>query len=519
MKASQDTIPTALASAVRSYPAGAAVCDGDTVLSWTELSDRVRAAAAGLLTLGVADGDAVAVWSPNTWHWVVAALAVHHTGAALVPVNTRYTGQEAQDVIARTHARVLLVADAFLGHDLASTLDRTEMPHLASVVLVPVDGRHPRPDELPWDVLSDPGADIGAVDASAAAVTEETVSDILFTSGTTGRSKAVACTHRQSLTSSRGWAECGALTADDRYLIINPFFHSFGYKAGILASLQTGATIVPHRTFDVAAVLATIEERRITVLPGPPTIYRSILDSPDRAGRRLDSLRLAVTGAASIPVTLIEELERELSFDTVLTAYGLTESGGFATMCRPGDDATTVASTSGRAMPGYEVRIADTGEILVRGPGVMREYLGDPEATAATLDIDGWLHTGDIGSLDDAGNLRITDRLKDMFVCGGFNVYPAEVEQRILTLDGIRECAVIGVPDERLGEVGAALVVLDPHTPLAAESLPVQERTVLEHCRATLANFKIPRSVDIRTELPRNASGKVLKKNLREELS
>jgi HIP---CoA ligase len=216
-----------------------------------------------------------------------------------------------------------------------------------------------------------------------------------------------------------------------------------------------------------------------------------------------------------VPVALVERMQSELSFDTVLTAYGLTEAV-VVTMGRPGDDPRLVATTSGRATAGFEVRIAGpdeggAGEVLLRGPNVMLGYDGDPAATGEAIDQEGWLHTGDVGTLDGQGNLAITDRLKDMYICGGFNVYPAEVEQALARLPGVADSAVIGVPDPRLGEIGKALVV-----PRAGHQLTAED--VIGHCRERLANFKVPRQVEFRTELPRNAAGKVLKRQLREEL-
>jgi acyl-CoA synthetase (AMP-forming)/AMP-acid ligase II len=323
----------------------------------------------------------------------------------------------------------------------------------------------------------------------------------------------VLCAHRQSLSASASWAANGKITSDDRYLCINPFFHNFGYKAGILACLQTGATLIPHLTFDPLHALQAIEQHRITVLPGPPTIYQTLLDHPARRDYDLTSLRFAVTGAAIVPVVLVERMQSELDIDIVLTAYGLTEANGMGTMCRADDDAVTVATTCGRPFADFELRIDSTGphggEVLLRGPNVMLGYLDDPEATAAAIDADGWLHTGDIGAVDEAGNLRITDRLKDMYICGGFNVYPAEVEQVLSRMEGVADAAVIGVPDERLGEVGRAFVVARPGSNL-------DEQSVIAYTREHLANFKAPRSVRFVDVLPRNAGGKVVKPQLRE---
>jgi HIP---CoA ligase len=296
---------------------------------------------------------------------------------------------------------------------------------------------------------------------------------------------------------------------------VNPFFHSFGYKAGILVCLLTGATIVPQLVYDPEQAMRLIGAERITVLPGAPTIYQTILDHPARQSFDLSSLRLAVTGAAVVPVALVERMQSELSFDVVLTAYGLTEAV-VVTMCRPGDPPRTVATTSGRATAEFEIRLSDgvsqdnTGEILLRGPNVMLGYLDDPAATKEAIDADGWLHTGDVGRLDGDGNLTITDRLKDMYICGGFNVYPAEVEQVLARLPAVAESAVIGVPDGRLGEVGKAFVVTRPGQELTAAE-------VIAYCRERLANFKVPRQVEFRPALPRNPSGKALKRLLREE--
>jgi acyl-CoA synthetase (AMP-forming)/AMP-acid ligase II len=505
------TIPAVLTHAARAHgDAEALVEPGGPRLRFHQLHDRVREVARAFIAAGIKPGDRVAVWSPNTHHWVLAGLGAQYAGAVLVPVNTRYTGPEALDVVHRSQARALVVAGPFLGTDRLAALReaaRAEGVTLpGTVVRVPVEGGDP----LDWDEFcagaSVPPAD---ADARAAAVTPDQVSDILFTSGTTGRSKGAMSAHRQALGVARAWVDCGQVTAGDRYLVVNPFFHSFGYKAGILAGLVSGATIVPQAVYDPDEAMRLIEAERITVLPGPPTLYQRMLDHPARDKYDLSSLRLAVTGAATVPAAFVERIRSELTFDTVLTAYGLTEAV-VATMCRPGDDPDTVAHTSGRATADFAVRIADSGEILLRGPNVMLGYLDDPAATEAAIDADGWLHTGDVGGLDDRGYLTITDRLTDMYICGGFNVYPAEVEQVLARLDGVAESVVIGVPDGALGEVGAAYIVPRPGHELSTSD-------VLDFCRSRLAGYKVPRRVEFRAELPRNALGKPLKRILREE--
>ena len=507
MTADPRTVPAALDRFADQLPTQDALITDDRSFTAAALRNAVHRAAAALITLGVQPGDRVAIWSPNTWHWVVACLAIHHAGAAMVPLNTRYTAAEASDILARSEAPVLFAMGRFLGNDRAADLDRDALPALRHIVRIPIDEA-----DGTWDEFIERGSDLkgtAAVVARAAAVTPDDVSDILFTSGTTGRSKGVLCAHRQSLSGSASWAANGKITSDDRYLCINPFFHNFGYKAGILACLQTGATLIPHLTFDPLRTLQAIEQHRITVLPGPPTIYQTLLDHPARHDYDLSSLRFAVTGAATVPVVLVERMQSELDIDIVLTAYGLTEANGMGTMCRADDDTVTVATTCGRPFADFELRIGDGGEVLLRGPNVMLGYLDDREATAAAIDTDGWLHTGDIGEVDERGNLRITDRLKDMYICGGFNVYPAEIEQVLARMDGVADAAVIGVPDQRLGEVGRAFVVTRPGSELDEES-------VIAYTREHLANFKAPRSVRFVEALPRNAGGKVVKPELRE---
>jgi len=504
------TIPAAVARAAREFGDAEALAVPDGVrLSYAELEERVIQVSAALIAAGIETGDRVALWAPNGGEWMLAALGALSAGAVLVPVSTRFTGPEALDVIVRSGARALFVAGNFLGADRLGALKEAagvpdaagSLDRLALVVRVPEE----------WEEFTRRGAAVTAatVRERAERVNPGDLSDIMFTSGTTGRSKGAMTSHERSLAVARAWAACGEVTRRDRYLVANPFFHTFGYKAGILACLVSGAALVPQPVFDAGEAMRLVAAERITVLPGAPTIYQMILDHPGRGALDLSSLRLAVTGAADVPVALIERMRRELSFETVLTAYGLTEAV-VATMCRPGDAPAVISGTSGRAAAGFEVRIGPSEEILLRGPNMMLGYLDDPEATAAAIDADGWLHTGDAGRLDGAGNLTITGRLKDMYICGGFNVYPAEVEQVLARLDGVADSAVVGMPDPRLGEVGRAFVVPRPGVALAEED-------VLAFCRERLANYKVPRRVEFRGELPRNPSGKVLKRVLKEE--
>jgi HIP---CoA ligase len=523
------------------YGDGLAVIDGPRRLSYAELAAQVRTMARALMAAGVQSGDRVAVWLPNTSHWLVAALGAQSAGASLVPMNTRYTGYEAGDVLRRTGARVLFLPDRFLGQDYLAALREAApgaaaagpvggLDGLALAVRVPVEGadsgqangggQAPAPGVTNWEHLLARAGETSeeAARARAAQVRADDVADIIFTSGTTGAPKGAVSTHRQTIAVAVAWAERGQVTERDVYMIIAPFFHTFGYKAGWVVALLCGATIVPQLTFNIDRVLDQVERERVTMLPGPPTIFQELLAHPGRDQHDLSSLRLVVTGAAMVPVALIERMWTELSIETILTAYGLTEAV-VVTMCLPGDDAETISGTCGCAAADFEIRIAgadgrelgpgDDGEVLLRGPNVMVGYLDDPAATRAAIEPDGWLHTGDIGHLDERGYLTITDRLKDMFTVGGFNVYPAEIENAIMRLDSVIDCAVVGKPDERLGEVGLAYVVTRPGASLSAAD-------VIAHCRERLANFKVPREVVFVATLPRNAGGKVLKRDLRQ---
>jgi acyl-CoA synthetase (AMP-forming)/AMP-acid ligase II len=524
MDAAHRSLPGVLRDAAREFADREAVVDGDTRLTYGDLHEQVRRTAAALLGLGLEKGDRVCIWAPNSWQWEVLALAVTYAGGTLTPINTRYTGHEAVDVVVRTNAKVVAVADGFLGrgqHDELAAAAAAGGHALPPVVLLPYGEEPPRREGvMVWDDLDRLARDVdlAEVERRADGVSPDDVADILFTSGTTGRSKGAQSAHRQVVSVAQAWAECGEVTSADRYLVVNPFFHSFGYKAGIVVALLTGATVVPQAVFDVPETFRTIEDERISVLPGAPAIYQAMLESPERTRHDLSSLRLAVTGAATVPVALVERMQSEMGFDTVLTAYGLTEAV-VATMCRPGDADDLVAGSCGRAAAGLEVRVAasggnaplpagEEGEVLLRGENVMLGYLDDPEATNEAIDADGWLHTGDVGRLDENGYLKITDRLKDVFIVGGFNVYPAEVEQVLARLDGVVESAVVGVPDHRLGEVGHAYVVRRTGSEL-------DEETVIAHAGQRLANFKVPRAVTFVDDLPRNPSGKVLKRELR----
>jgi HIP---CoA ligase len=529
------TIPRLLRASAGKYGELQAVADNGTSLTFAELADAALLVTRAALAHGIGAGDRVAIWAPNTHRWIVSALGVLSAGATVVPVNTRYRGAEARELMARTQTRALFVEQGFLGYDHLGALLASgtgggaadpELADLRLVVDLSPDGDGQAASSwlqavrLGWEEFlgSAPAVPADEATRAADAVRPGDLSEIIFTSGTTGRAKGVMLAHGPGIELYTGYGKIWGLREGDRYLISLPLFHTGGNKAGMIASLIHGVTMVPLPVFDIAAALAVIERERITVMNGPPTIYYAILDSPERAKFDLATLRLAATGAAVVPEVLVERARTELPFENFITAYGLTECYGTATMCRPSDSTETVARTNGAALPGVELRVVDNagqavqagipGEVLIRGANLTRGYWQDPEATAAAIDADGWLHTGDIGTLDAAGNLKITDRLKDLFIVGGFNVSPAEVEQVMARHPDILEVAVVGVADARLGEVARAYVI-----PAHGKAPSAPE--LIEWCRERLANFKVPRSVEFVDALPRNASGKVLRRELR----
>ncbi len=503
------TIPHAAARAAQLWGDAPALLEHGDVWSFNQLWARCREAASALLARGVGEGDRIAIWAPNSREWVVAAVAAMTCGAAIVPLNTRLKGREAGDILRRTHARMMFTVENFLGIDYPALLSAEDVPDLTETVLLDAD--------FGTFLASGKGAGDVAIDAALARLTADHLSDILFTSGTTGVPKGVMMTYGRVIPQCGVWIGNTGLSAGERYLIVNPFFHSFGFKVGWVACLISGAVIVPMPQFDVASARDSIVRDRINFLPGPPTIFQMLLAEKEREDFDCSSLRGGTTGAATVPPVLVERIRTELGMKDIITAYGMTECVNI-TSCRPGDSVDLIATTCGAAIPGNDVIIAgengqevprgETGEIWVRGQGVMLGYLDDPEATAEAIDANGWLHTGDVGTMDTHGYVRITDRLKDMYISGGFNVYPAEVEKLLSNHPAVGMVAVVGIADERMGEVGKAYVVLRP-------GASATEAEMAAWSRENMANYKVPRSFVFVDDVPRNASGKVLKTELR----
>ncbi|QGZ96139.1 AMP-binding protein [Terricaulis silvestris] len=489
-----------------------AIIDGDERLTWLDLRRESCLVARALMGSGVARGDRCCIWAANQARWIVTALGLHAVGATLVPVGARLKAREVGDILRRTRAR-LLFCDPGLVHD--ESIDGGD--DLKAIVAFGGADDH----TLSWAefLLRAETVTEADLDGRILADAPDDLADILFTSGTTGVPKGVPMTHAQSLIACAQQQLCvSRFIAGDVFAVAYPFAHNAGYRAGWQAGLLFGATVIAVRNTKAIDFLRLIDEERVTILPAVPTIHQAMLAHPDRAQFDLSSIRNVSTGATVIPVELIADMRVFYGAEAVSTGYGLTEAAGSVSHTRPGDSADVIATTTGRPLDNLEVKLVDAshnevrrgdaGEIAVRGPQIMRGYFEDAEATRAAFTEDGFLLTGDVGKFDAAGNLKITDRIKDMFIVGGFNVYPAEVEAQIRRMDGVEDVAVIGVEDHRLGQVGHAFIVR------AARST-LDEAAIIAWCRGAMANYKAPRSVTFLDALPRNATGKVSKAALR----
>jgi HIP---CoA ligase len=518
MSGTARSIPATLRATAARHAGLDAIVDGDVRLSYGELDRAVLDVARALLSMGVAPGDRVAIWAQNCWQWCVATLGIAAAGAVTVPINTRFRGREAAQLIGDSRPVALFTTTGFLGTDYPSML-RAVAPEHAALTTIVMSGEV-GPGDLSWSEFLSGGAGVADHEALARleAIGPDDVSDIMYTSGTTGFPKGVVQTHGKNLQAMGALAATLDLGPGDRNLTIAPLFAQFGLRGGIYMDVIVGAATVVDAVFDGGRIIDLIERERITLLPGPPTILKALL-SPATVGRDISSLRLALTGSTVIPEEMVIELLDRKVFAHVVQGWGLTEACGIVSLTSLTDPPSRISTSAGKVVDHLQVKVVDSegvtvptgtiGELLVRGSTVMNGYLGDEAHTAQAIDADGWLHTGDLGSVDAEGYLKITGRTKDMVVVGGFNVYAAELEAAIRAHDAVREVAVVGMPDERLGEVVAAFIVAEPGEPLDTTALTTW-------CRSELANHKVPRAIVTLDELPLNSSLKVDKPLLRE---
>ncbi|MBV6761770.1 AMP-binding protein [Rhodococcus opacus] len=523
------TLPQMLRQRARHHPQTIAVIDGDHTLTLADVRTQASKIARSLIVRGIRPGDRVAVWAPNCWQWVVTAFGIWDCGAIIVPLSTRGKGIETAEVLRRTECRAIITVDEFLGTSYVAQLASAagvpqqdapfcDLPELGTVVLL--HGNATLPGTFSWDGFLEMHAsvDLETAEMRALAVKPADVFEILMTSGTTGQPKGVTLRGDQILRAYWDWAEICGLGSGDRLPVVSPFAHGFGINAGIIACIERLATIVPVAVFDPDKALDMVEQLGLTTLAGPPNLFAKILTDPTLDQRDTSSLRWAIVGAASVPDELVIDMQNRLGFERVTNAYGLIE-GSVVTMTRDGDPSTVVAGSAGRVVPGMEVRLVDgddspvpageRGEIQIRGYGVMQGYWEDPQLTADAFAPDRWLRTGDVGAFDRDGNLSIVGRTKEMLIVGGFNAYPAEIESLLLHNRSLAQAAVIGIPDDTLGEVVWAFVV-----PQAGEH--PTEKEVISWARQNMSNYKAPRRVLVVDALPVTANGKIAKASLRQ---
>jgi fatty-acyl-CoA synthase len=512
------TIATQLERTSVAHGEREALVAGELRLTWSDVRAEARAFAKAIIAARIEVGAHVAVWLPNQVEWVIAWFGTAYAGGVVVPINSRYRTEEVRYILRQSDSRVLLMRDAFLDMDYGEMLSELlPLPELRTVVSLGT----PPPNTRTWDELIAAGAAVSdaELEARAATVSHEDPTIIVYTSGTTGHPKGAVHSHLilRNECSIAEWMDIGP---DSRVMGHMPFFHVAGAFTGLLPPLIAGGALVLMDHWDPALALELIERERVTVFTGIPTHFIDLLDHPDLEGRDTSSLHSGCIGGASNPPEVIDGVITRLAIKRLLPVYGMTETTSVTTFPKPDDPREVILSGKGVPVADFEVRVVDPasgeelgpgveGEISVRGHCVMQRYYRNPEATAAAFDADGWFRTGDLGVLDDDGYLAVTGRRSDMFIVGGANAYPAEIENALAEHPTIAQAYVVGVPDSRLGEVGFAFVQCRRDAEVTVEE-------VVAFCKRRLADYKVPRHVEFVVQWPLTATGKIQRYRLRE---
>ena len=530
------TIGNLLDETVSHYPDKEAVVYVETGLrySYKEFQEICNQVAKGLMNLGIKKGDHIAVWASNKPEWLITQYASAKIGAVLVTVNTSYQSKELEYLLRQSEATTLLLMDNFKGvsyldmlQELCPELENcapgelasNRLPKLKNVIFM---GSKRHPGIFTWDDLLNKASTITDEELMTRqnSTSYEDVINMQYTSGTTGFPKGVMLTHSNIINNAINVAECQKLTAEDRICIPVPFFHCFGCVMGTLAAVSTGATMVPLVMFDPLLVLKAVEQEKCTALYGVPTMFIAELNHPDFKKYDLSSLRTGIMAGSPCPTEIMKRVVHDMGAKEITIAYGQTEASPVITQTRPYDSIERRVSTVGTALDNVEVKIIDPatgetvptgiqGELCTRGYLVMKGYYNMEDQTKDTIDKDGWLHTGDLATMDEVGYVVITGRLKDMIIRGGENIYPREIEEFLYSHPKIFDVQIVGVPDEKFGEQVAAFIKVKP-----GESLDSQE--VKDYCTGKISKYKIPYYVEIVDEYPMTASGKIQKFKLRE---
>lgn len=515
----ETTIGSDLAATVARVPDGEALVECATGRRWTyrELAADVEVVARGLASLGVEKGDRVGIWAPNCAEWTLVQYATARLGVVLVNVNPAYRAHELGYVVGQSGMRAIVAVPELKGSSFADMIDevRPEHPDLTEVLLIGTPS---------WDALLDAGraSDLD-VDAIEATLDPTDPINIQYTSGTTGFPKGATLSHRNILNNGFAVGELLHYTSDDRIAIPVPFYHCFGMVMGNLAATSHGATmVVPAPMFDPAATLRAAAEERCTSLYGVPTMFIAMLADPSFDDHDLSALRTGIMAGSPCPVEVMKQVIERMGAEEVSICYGMTETSPVSTQTRTDDSIERRVSTVGRVHPNLETKVVDpatgdvvprgtAGELCTRGYSVMIGYWQEPEKTAEAIDVDGWMHTGDLAVMDDDGYLSITGRIKDMVIRGGENIYPREIEEFLITHPDVLDAQVVGVPDARYGEeLMAWLRMRDGAAPLTVEA-------VRDLCTGRLAHYKVPRYVHVVEEFPMTVTGKVRKVQMRED--
>ncbi|MEC1417544.1 AMP-binding protein [Bacillus haynesii] len=531
------TIGKLLEKIAANEPDHEAVVYPDRGLRYTywQFDQLCRKVAKGLMALGIDKGEHVAIWASNTPEWLTAQFATAKTGAVLVTVNTNYQLSELEYVLKQSDATTLILMESYRGtsyidilYKLIPELKESEpgrlaserLPFLKNIILMG-DKRHP--GMYLWDdILKLSGAvSEKTLDRRMERLKEHDVINMQYTSGTTGFPKGVMLTHSNLANNAANIAECMNLSKKDRMCIPVPFFHCFGCVLGNLACVTAGATMVPVQEFSPKEVLSAVETEKCTALHGVPTMFIAELNDQDFASYDLSSLRTGIMAGSNCPIEVMKNVIDNMGMSEITIAYGQTEASPVITQTRANDSLKRRVETVGRALPNVEVKITEPGtnqevargvqgELCTRGYHVMKGYYKNPEATAAVIDEEGFLHTGDLAVMDEKGYCRITGRLKDMIIRGGENIYPREIEEFLYKHPNILDVQIVGVPDETFGEEVSAWIKLKSGASMTADELKA-------YCKGKIARYKIPRYIAFVEEFPMTASGKVQKFKLREQ--
>ncbi len=532
------TIPDFLKQTVARDPGheAAVFCQAGERWSYDELQRRADRLAAGLLALGLYKGDRIGIWSPNKPEWLLAQFATARIGLILVNVNPAYRRHELEYVLNKVEAKALITARRFKSsdyivmlRDLAPELDSAtpgrlrakRLPHLATVIQI---GSEPIAGMFSFDEVMGKGGggNRARLDAISKGLDADDAINIQFTSGTTGAPKGATLTHRNIVNNGRYCAYAMDLGPEDRLAIPVPFYHCFGMVLGNLAAVAAGSTMVfPGEAFDPLDCLKALSGERCTGVHGVPTMFGAMIDHERFAEFDLKSLRTGIMAGSPCPIELMKRVVSQMHAKEITIAYGMTETSPVSFQSDTKDTLERRVSTVGRIHPHVEVKIVDgegktcpvgeKGELLTRGYSVMKGYWNDPERTAESIDADGWMHTGDLATIDAQGYCNIVGRVKDMLIRGGENVYPREIEEFLFTHPKVQQVQVFGVPDPKYGEEVATWIILRPGE-------TASEEEIREFCRGQIAHYKIPRYVRFVDELPMTVTGKAQKFVMRDKM-